>query len=169
MDAKIRLSDAPFRDARYAPPQLDIEERGGGELILSNPTPFSGEFTTMTQALDRWAREAPGRTWLAERALALDNGDAYSHYAACLAHLMAGRPSEALAAAEHATAINPSLALAHNAVGWARVFVGRSAAALAPLETAIRLSPRDPLTYLFLSRIGLARYHLGDYAAALAF
>lgn len=115
------------------------------------------------------ARDAADCAAAAERALALDNGDAYSHYAACLAHLMAGRPSEALAAAEHATAINPSLALAHNAVGWARVFVGRSAAALAPLETAIRLSPRDPLTYLFLSRIGLARYHLGDYAAALAF
>jgi TolB-like protein/DNA-binding SARP family transcriptional activator len=115
------------------------------------------------------SRDAADCAAAAERALALDTGDAYSHYAACLAHLMAGRPSEALAAAEHATAINPSLALAHNAVGWARVFVGRSAAALAPLETAIRLSPRDPLTYLFLSRIGLARYHLGDYAAALDF
>lgn len=113
------------------------------------------------------ARDAADCAAAAERALALDNGDAYSHYAACLAHLMAGRPSAALAAAEHATAINPSLALAHNAVGWARVFVGRAEAALAPLETAIRLSPRDPLTYLFLSRIGLARYHLGDYGAAL--
>ena len=67
MDARIRPTDAPFRDARYARPQLDIEERGGGELILSNPTPYSGDFTTMTQALDRWAAEAPARTWLAER------------------------------------------------------------------------------------------------------
>ena len=74
MDARIRPTDAPFRDARYAPPQLDIEERGGGELILSNPTPFSGEFTTMTQALDRWAAEAPARTWLAERSGEGDRG-----------------------------------------------------------------------------------------------
>lgn len=67
MDARIRPLDAPFRDPRYAPAQLEIEERGGGELILSNPTAYSGAFTTMTQALDRWALEAPGRTWLAER------------------------------------------------------------------------------------------------------
>ena len=67
MDAKIRLSHAPFRDARYAPRQLQVEERPGGERVLSNPTAFSTDFTTMTQALDRWAGEAPGRTWLAER------------------------------------------------------------------------------------------------------
>ncbi|WP_312160089.1 feruloyl-CoA synthase [Phenylobacterium sp.] len=67
MDARIRPTDAPFRDARYAPARLEIEERGGGELILTNPTAYSRDFTTMTQALERWAREAPTRTWLAER------------------------------------------------------------------------------------------------------
>lgn len=67
MDARIRPLDASFRDPRYAPAQLEIETRGGGELILSNPTAYSGAFTTMTQALDRWALEAPARTWLAER------------------------------------------------------------------------------------------------------
>jgi TolB-like protein len=111
--------------------------------------------------------DAVACTAAAERAIALDNGDAYSHYAACLSHLMCGRPFEALATAEHAVAINPSLALAHNAVGWSQIFVGRSAEALDPLETALRLSPRDPLAYLFLSRIGLARFHLGDYRAAV--
>ena len=67
MDAKIRLSDAPFRDARYAQRRLEIEERPGGERVLTNPTPYSTAFTTVTQALDRWAAEAPNRTWLAER------------------------------------------------------------------------------------------------------
>lgn len=67
MDARIRPTDAPFRDARYAPRRLEIEDRGGGELILTNPTPHSTAFVTMTQALDRWAAEAPARTWLAER------------------------------------------------------------------------------------------------------
>lgn len=67
MDARIRPTDAPFRDARYAPRRLEIEDRGGGELILTNPTPHATAFVTMTQALDRWAAEAPARTWLAER------------------------------------------------------------------------------------------------------
>jgi feruloyl-CoA synthase len=67
MDARIRSTDAPFRDARYAPRRLEIEDRGGGELILTNPTPHATNFTTMTQALERWAVEAPSRVWLAER------------------------------------------------------------------------------------------------------
>jgi feruloyl-CoA synthase len=67
MDARIRSIDAPFRDARYAPRRLEVEDRGGGELILTNPTPHETGFTTMTQALERWAAEAPRRTWLAER------------------------------------------------------------------------------------------------------
>ncbi|MDP3853040.1 feruloyl-CoA synthase [Phenylobacterium sp.] len=67
MDAALDLSTAPFRDARYAPRALAVEARPNGELILTNPTPFSTAFTTMTQALDRWAAEAPSRTWLAER------------------------------------------------------------------------------------------------------
>lgn len=105
----------------------------------------------------------------ASRAVALDSADAYSHYAMCLAHLMDSRPAEALAAAERAISINPSLALAYNAVGWSRIFVGRPTEAIEPLEFAIRLSPRDPLTYLFLSRLALAHYHLGDYVSALHF
>ena len=43
MDAKIRLSDAPFRDARYAPRQLQVEERPGGERVLRAGDPC-GEF-----------------------------------------------------------------------------------------------------------------------------
>src|SRR3990167_1139062 len=67
MDAAIDLATAPFRDARYAPRALAVDARPNGELILTNPTPFSTAFTTMTQALERWAVEAPLRTWLAER------------------------------------------------------------------------------------------------------
>ena len=67
MDADPRIETAPFRDPRYAPRRLDIERRPGGELILSNPTPFSTAFQTAPEAIAHWAREAPDRTWLAER------------------------------------------------------------------------------------------------------
>lgn len=67
MDAKIRLADAPFRDARYAPRRLDVERRADGEIVLHNPTPYATDFQTMTQPIERWAAEAPTRTWLAER------------------------------------------------------------------------------------------------------
>ncbi|HYD43844.1 MAG TPA: feruloyl-CoA synthase [Phenylobacterium sp.] len=66
MDGETQLK--PFRDPRYAPRRLEVEQRPGGEVILSNPTPFDTAFQTMTAALERWARETPDRLWLAERA-----------------------------------------------------------------------------------------------------
>lgn len=67
MDAELRTRTAPFRDARYAPRRLEVEERSGGETILSNPTPFDARFDTATEALERWAASDPDRLWLAER------------------------------------------------------------------------------------------------------
>ena len=67
MDAELRTSTAPFRDARYAPRRLDVEERAGGEMVLTNPAPYATRFQTMTAALEHWAKVAPDRTWLAER------------------------------------------------------------------------------------------------------
>jgi feruloyl-CoA synthase len=67
MDAELRPQTAPFRDARYAPRRLDVEHRAGGELVLTNPTPFATPFQTTSAALDHWARAMPDRIWLAER------------------------------------------------------------------------------------------------------
>ncbi|MFN3511649.1 MAG: feruloyl-CoA synthase [Phenylobacterium sp.] len=67
MDAELRLSTAPFRDARYAPRRLEAERRPDGVIVLSNPTPYSTAFQTVTEPLAHWAVQAPGRTWLAER------------------------------------------------------------------------------------------------------
>jgi feruloyl-CoA synthase len=67
MDAELRIANAPFRDPRYAPRRLVVEERAGGEVILTNPTPYSTAFQTTTAALAHWAQAAPERVWLAER------------------------------------------------------------------------------------------------------
>lgn len=67
MDAELRTSTAPYRDPRYAPRRLHVEERPGGEFVLTNPTPYATRHQTMTSALDQWAGEAPDRVWLAER------------------------------------------------------------------------------------------------------
>jgi len=61
------LLTAPFRDPRYAPRRLEVEHRAGGEMVLTNPTPYSTQFPTMTAALAHWAMKAPSRVWLAER------------------------------------------------------------------------------------------------------
>lgn len=67
MDAELRIETAPFRDPRYAPRRLSVERRPGGEVILTNPTPFSDAFQTTVAPLAHWAAAAPDRLWLAER------------------------------------------------------------------------------------------------------
>lgn len=67
MDAELRIATAPIRDPRYAPRRLEIVERPEGELILTNPTPFSTDHLTTTASLAHWATAAPDRLWLAER------------------------------------------------------------------------------------------------------
>ncbi len=67
MDAELHLATAPFRDPRYAPRRLEVERRAGGEMVLTNPTPYSTDFQTMTAGLTHWAQAAPDRLWLAER------------------------------------------------------------------------------------------------------
>ena len=116
--------------------------------------------------IDRDRVEADGA---AERAAALEDHDAYSHYAMCLSHLMSERATAALDEAQRAIDLNPNLAIAHNALGWARIFVGHFSEALEPLLTAMRLSPRDPLSYLFFYNIALAHYHLRNYEEAVHF
>ena len=67
MDANPALIAAPFRNPRYAPRRLEVEHRTGGEMVLTNPTPYSTKFQTMTPALAYWAMTKPSRVWLAER------------------------------------------------------------------------------------------------------
>jgi feruloyl-CoA synthase len=67
MHAELNAATAPFRDARLAPRRLEVERRDGGEMVLTNPTPYSTKFQTMTAALEHWAKVAPSRVWLAER------------------------------------------------------------------------------------------------------
>lgn len=105
----------------------------------------------------------------AERAVALDNRDPYSHYAMCLAHFVGQNAPAAVEEAQQAIDLNPNLALAHMGLGWARIFTGHFAQALDPLHMALRLSPHDPLTYLILDRIALSHYHLGNYEEAVHF
>jgi feruloyl-CoA synthase len=67
MDAELHIATAPFRDPRYAPRELVVERRPGGEVILTNPKAFSTTFQTTTAALAHWSAAAPDRLWLAER------------------------------------------------------------------------------------------------------
>jgi feruloyl-CoA synthase len=56
-----------IRDPRYVERRLEVERRGDGTIVLTNPTPFSTARKTTNASLDHWAAAAPARVWLAER------------------------------------------------------------------------------------------------------
>jgi feruloyl-CoA synthase len=131
MDAEPATLTAPFRDARYGPKRLEVEERPGGEMILTNPTPFETKFQTMTAALEHWALKAPSRVWLAERSGAgwrtVTFGEARDQVATIAANLMA----------MGVVRLEPLLILAHNGIDHALI-------AYAAMSQGMPIAPVSP-------------------------
>ncbi|MFN3523466.1 MAG: feruloyl-CoA synthase [Phenylobacterium sp.] len=110
MDAELHTRTAPFREARYAPRRLEVEERTSGEIVLSNPTPVDASLQTATAALEGWADRTPARMWLAER-----SGEGWRE----VAYAEARERVQALAAGLRALGVvgeRPLLILARNGV-----------------------------------------------------
>jgi feruloyl-CoA synthase len=131
MDAELTLSTAPFRDPRYAPKRLEVERRAGGELVLTNPTPYATRFQTMTAALEHWALAAPDRIWLAER-----DGDGWR----TVTYAQAAAQVRTLAGGLRALGIlgpAPLLFLAHNGIDHALV-------AYAAMSQGMPVAPVSP-------------------------
>jgi TolB-like protein/Flp pilus assembly protein TadD len=103
----------------------------------------------------------------AERALALDPGNARAHYAMGLVHVLRGDFERSALANETAIALDRNFALAHNNLGNSLVHLGRGKEALAAVETALRLDPRGPQLGAFWTTAGFARLLLGDRAEAV--
>ncbi len=60
------MTDRP--PVRFAPPLVERIERGGGAFVLRSPVPLSGYARSTGEWLLTWARRAPDRIFLAERA-----------------------------------------------------------------------------------------------------
>jgi feruloyl-CoA synthase len=131
MDAELHLSTAPFRDPRYAPRRLEVERRAGGEMVLTNPTPFSSRFQTMTAALEHWAAAAPDRAWLAER-----SGDGWRTVTFAEAFEQVGAIAGGLRALG-VVGTAPLLVLAHNGVDHALI-------AYAAMSQGMPIAPVSP-------------------------
>jgi feruloyl-CoA synthase len=131
MDGEHRPTTAPFRDPRYAPRRLEIEHRAGGEMVLTNPTPYSTRFLTMTAPLAHWAVEAPDRVWLAER-----SGEGWR----TVTFAEAQEQISALAGGLRALGVEgpgPLLILAHNGVEHALI-------AYAAMSQGVPIAPVSP-------------------------
>jgi len=102
----------------------------------------------------------------AERAVELDDRDAYARYALGRVHGLLGNQDAAIAESEKAVRLSPSFALAHYGLGYNLLWFGRAAEANPEFDTAIRLSPNDPVLWAFHIMKGLGHFQLGDHVAA---
>ncbi len=93
--------------------------------------------------------------------VALDAGEARGQLASGLAYTVSGPFERAIAAFELAVSLDPSLSLAWGVLAAFLPMVGRTDEAIAAAERAMRLSPRDPLTWVFQTYIGVAHFTAG--------
>lgn len=103
----------------------------------------------------------------AQKALALDPGNARAHYAEGLVHVLRGDFEKSALANEAAIALDRNFALAHNNLGNSLVHLGRGREALAAAETALQLDPRGPQHGASWTVAGFARLLLKDFSEAV--
>src|SRR5260221_1559913 len=52
---------------RFGPPRVEVERRADGAILLRSPQKLGKHARAVGEWLERWARETPDRTFLAER------------------------------------------------------------------------------------------------------
>ncbi len=104
----------------------------------------------------------------AERAMALDPGNARTHYAMGLVHVLHRDFARAVLANEAAIALDRNFALAHNNLGNSLVHLGNGIEALIAARQAHRLDPRGPQVGACWTTMGFACLLTGDIAEAVA-
>jgi len=61
------MTDPSLTPPVFAPPLVEVEDRGGGCLLVRSPIGLEPHARHLLEHLEHWAVEAPGRTFLAER------------------------------------------------------------------------------------------------------
>jgi TolB-like protein/Flp pilus assembly protein TadD len=104
----------------------------------------------------------------AEKAVALDPGNARAHLAMGLVHVLRGDYERSVIANELAILLDRNLALAHNNLGNSLVHLGKGEEAKTPAQMALRLDPRGPQIGSFWTVLGFAHLLLGEIEHAAA-
>ena len=126
-------------------------------------------FTHLTDVAFGWARDPAQSTRqaedLANRAVALDDGDYMAHALLSRIHAQQGRHEQAIAAGQRAVEVEPSNATAVGALGLTMTYAGRPEEGLVLIRKAMRLNPYPPLYYFPYAVY--ASYLTGRYEAAI--
>ncbi len=102
---------------------------------------------------------------LAQKALSLDESDAYSQALLGSVYLMMRQYENAIAAGQRAVALSPNTAFIHNMLGWILSYADKPDEAVYHIEQGIRLNP-FPEWYYFMN-LGRCYREKGQYEEAL--
>jgi tetratricopeptide (TPR) repeat protein len=103
----------------------------------------------------------------AQRSVALDDHDAWSHFALALVCLVTHRVAEAVTGFERALALNPNFPHALSLFGAALSYLGRGEEALSKLEMAERLNPSGAFRGTNAQLRSTAYFAMGKHRDAL--
>ncbi|CAG1001573.1 Long-chain-fatty-acid--CoA ligase [Burkholderiales bacterium] len=128
-----------FADIAFAPPAVELEGRAGGVTVLRSPQPLASYPRALGLHLERWAKEAPERVFLAER-----SGAGWRE----LRYAEAWRAARAIGAAllrRDLSADRPVMVLSDNAIDHALLMLGAMhvGVPIAPVSPAYSLMSRD--------------------------
>jgi len=166
LDAWDYIMRAAFHHSRYEKEDVAEAQRLLRKAIELDP--FSAEgfcllaFTHLMQVQFGWSESADHSIQeaakAAEKAVAIDDRDAWAHTALGLVDLISRRYEDALRRLKRAVQLNPNLANAYGALGQALALAGEYATAVEQINKAIRLSPRDPFLVYWFGHLGLAAF-----------
>ena len=128
-----------FSRLRFASPRVNVEQRADGAMLLSSPDPLGPYARSVGEWLVRWAREAPDRPFLAERA-----GDGWRRITYRETLDAVRRIGEALLA-RGLDATKPVALLSDNSIEHALLSLGAMHAGVpaAPISAAYSLMSKD--------------------------
>lgn len=118
---------------------------------------YSGSGSIMTKAVKH-----------AQKAVALDDKDAFAHVALGRACHLNGDPEAGKAECDLALRINPSSSTAYSILGLIHLNLRNAAQAVSCIEQSIRLSPFDPEIGIFQGRLAGANFAAANYESTLA-
>ncbi|MFO1315283.1 MAG: adenylate/guanylate cyclase domain-containing protein [Burkholderiales bacterium] len=105
----------------------------------------------------------------AQKAIALDDGDALAHFVLSRGLQLAGRIEAALREARLAIELNPNDSGGHASLGALLVSTGAPDEGIAELQRALQLSPKDPRAHIFLGLQSASHFLAGRYVDAAAY
>lgn len=133
------MSRPGFGEIAFAPPAVELEDRGAGVMVLRSPQPLGSYPRALGVHLERWAREAPDSVFLAER-----SGAGWRQ----LSYAQARGAARAIGAALLARGLSverPVMVLSDNAIDHALLMLGAMhvGVPIAPVSPAYSLMSRD--------------------------